>query len=131
MWKSDNDVPGGYMIKARLALKAFAERRRNQSEMYSPTASRDAHRYMGLTASLYNWTLWSMDVSTAFLQGWAFGEMKQSGHERKPCAFQPDADMWNLLAELNHDYYGRPISPKDWAFEIAKGAYGLKDAVLL
>ena len=43
---------------------------------YSPTATRTGHRMIAAAAALRRWTLASLDISTAFLQGWTYAEME-------------------------------------------------------
>ena len=128
--KADPNNPGGYITRARLVLKGCAETHREANQTYSPAVGRDAHRYMGLVASSNGWARWSMGISTAFLQGGLF-EMNEAGHERKPCGSQSDSSMWELPAELGPRFLGYAESLREWLFEVTKGVYGFKDAVLL
>eukprot|EP00969_Alexandrium_andersonii_P299364 13234567-Alexandrium_andersonii.AAC.1 len=77
---------------------------------FSPTATRQGHRMVALWCILMGWHLWSLDISTAFLQGWTFEEMREAGFDRQPCAFVVPDGMFDLLKELD---------PDDWA-EAAK-----------
>jgi hypothetical protein len=122
---------GALIIKARLCLKGFAEANQNKLATASPTASRIAHRLIYLLSVENSWGLESLDVSTAFLQGWTFQELREAGFERQPVAFVPPPDVWNLLAKLDPSYAPIASAPNEYCLELFKSAYGLKDAPLL
>ena len=127
-WKRKEGV---LVIKARLCLKGFAEQNQHTLHTAAPTATRLGHRMVVLTSVLRGWELWSLDVSTAFLQGWSFSELKESGYERQPCAFKAPGNTLDLLAELDPSFKTASKQPDMFCLELDKAAYGLKDAPLL
>ena len=81
-------------------------------------------------AAKNRWDIWSLDLSTAFLQGFTFSELESSGFKRQPCAFIPPKDpfdFWEMIKQLDPKMRGGD----GYAFELHKAAYGLKDAPLL
>jgi hypothetical protein len=123
---------GEVVVKGRLCVKGFAERRADQLQTTSPTASRLGHRLVCLYSAVAKLPLVSLDVSTAFLQGWSFSELRESGFQRQPIAFTPPADVWKMLAELDPATYAQCLhNPGLWCLECDKAVYGLKDAPLL
>ena len=128
-WK----LKGGQLIaKCRLCLKGFAEPVTADEVKASPTANRTSHRIVKQTACQRGWLLTSLDVSVAFLKGFTFDELALMGNKRKPVAFVPCADVWNILAELAPSEFGHvTANPSEWVYELQKAAYGLRDAPLL
>ena len=122
---------GEWIIKCRLVLKGFAESNQATLETSSPTASRLAHKVIMVQAAMEGWDIDSLDVSTAFLQGYRFEDLKKIGVTRQPCAFSPPAGTFALLAQLDPIWAEAASHPDLWAFELEVGAYGLKDAPLL
>jgi hypothetical protein len=118
-------------IKGRLCIKGFAERGQDSLHTASPTASRIGHRLVCLWCAMMRWPLYSYDVATAFLQGWTFAEVNNSGFSRQRCAFRPPAGTFDLLARINKEYEQAAKDPTRWCLELLKAAYGLKDAPLL
>ena len=123
---------GKLVIKARLCLKGFAEANQFKLSTASPTASRVAHRLIYFWVVQNRWTIESLDVSTAFLQGWTFAELREAGFERQACAFVPPDDVWPMLVKLDPSTYTEAFKNQHaWVIELLKAAYGLKDAPLL
>ncbi|MEI6872344.1 MAG: reverse transcriptase domain-containing protein, partial [Verrucomicrobiota bacterium] len=91
---------GQIVIKARLCLKGYAESNQAKLSTASPTASRVAHRLIYIWSVQNCWPLESLDVSTAFLQGWTFEELRAAGFERQPVAFRPPSGVWEHLTKL-------------------------------
>ena len=128
-WKLKN---GQLIAKSRLCLKGFAEPVSADEVKASPTANRVSHRIVKHTAVQRRWPLASLDVSTAFLKGWTFAELEQKGMTRKPVAFVPCEQVWELLAEINPAEFSKVLdNPGEWIFVLEKAAYGLRDAPLL
>ena len=122
---------GQRIIKCRLVLKGFAERNQDKLQTRSPTASRTGHRTVHQTAATRKWTLASLDISTAFLQGFRFEDLPE-GVNRQPCGFTPPKGVFQLLAKLAPDTWSQCVNePDEWTFELHKSAYGLKDAPLM
>jgi len=129
-WKQDQQ--NQWIIKARLVLKGFAERHADKMETYSPTADRASHMYVCLFAAFRGEYVESMDVGAAFLRGWSFGELKSETRiDRKPCAFIPNDELWLLFGTSNPEISQAVVSLENPVMQLDKGAYGLKDAVLL
>jgi hypothetical protein len=83
---------------------------------------------------LQEWEVWSLDVSTAFLQGWTFSEMRDAGCQRQPCALVLPKDVWLFLLRCDptNKYYKAACNdPELHCLMSDKAAYGLKDAPLL
>jgi len=75
-----------------------------------------------------------LDVSTAFLKGWSFDDMKDSGLERQDVALVLPPDTWRLqskLAPTNKLFKEASTDPKSFCLTLTKSVYGLKDAPLL
>ena len=89
------------IAKSRLCLKGFAEPVSTDEAKASPTANRVSHRMVKQTAVQKRWLLASLDVSVAFLKGYTFAELEELGARRKPVAFMPCEQVWELLAELD------------------------------
>ena len=126
-WKMKEGVK---VIKARLVLKGFAEEHQQQLFTSAPTATRISHRLVVLVCTVSKWFLWSLDVSTAFLQGFTFEQLRTAGYERQPVAFKAPAGTLELLAALS-PVFGGFAKLEEPVVEVLKGAYGLKDAPLL
>ncbi len=95
---------GKMIIKARLVLKGYAESNQTSLQTAAPPATRSGHRIIVLSCTLHNWEIWSLDVSTAFLQGWTFQELRESGYERQPVAFKVPNETFEILSELDSKY---------------------------
>ena len=122
---------GQLIVKCRLCLKGFAESNQARLSTASPTASRLAHRLIYIFSVQNCWPLESLDVSTAFLQGWSFDELRAAGFERQPVAFKPPPGVWELLVKLDPKFTEMANNQDKWVLELHKSAYGLKDAPLL
>ena len=78
-------------------------------------------------AALYGWQLWSLDISTAFLQGWTFEEMNEAGFKRQPVAFRPPEGFWDVMKELAPGTFAKVTGDLlEWCSQLLKAAYGLK-----
>ena len=78
------------------------------------------------------WDIDSLDVSTAFLQGFRFSDLQDIGVNRQPCAFCPPEGTFALLAEIDPETWSEAAKFHDlYCYELAVAAYGLKDAPLL
>ena len=132
-WVDTWKLKSGVLIaKSRLCLKGFAEPITPEETNASPTANRVSHRLVCHTAVQRKWTLASLDVSVAFLKGFTFTELAEKGMSRKPVAFQPCEDVWDILCELSPSEFNHVKErPKDYIFVLEKAAYGLRDAPLL
>ena len=82
------------------------------------------------TSATKRWPLASLDISTAFLQGFKFSDLPE-GIDRQPCAFVPPPDVIPLLATLSPERAQCMPDASSYVFELQKSAYGLKDAPLM
>ena len=119
----------GWIIKARLVLKGFAENSAG-FETFSPTAERSTHRQIALSAVEHGWELVSMDVGAAFLKGFTFDELRKRGIDRPPCAMVPNDELWTLLGTCNPELTVAAMGVENPIYEFDRTTYGLKDAVL-
>jgi hypothetical protein len=97
-WKVKDNLR---IVKSRLVVKGFAERNQASLHTASPTASRLAHRLVCLIAACQRWHIYSLDVSTAFLQGWSFDQMSDEGYERQPCSLKLSPEIWQLQSRAS------------------------------
>ena len=118
-WKKKE---GKLVVKARPYLKGFAEKNQYTLRTAAPTATRLGHRIVVLTSVLRKWELWSLDVSTAFLQGWSFSELKESGYERQPCAFKAPGNTPEILSEIDPMFSPAAKQPDAFCLELDKAA---------
>ena len=71
-------------------------------------------------------------MSVAFLKGLTFSQLAEKGIARKPVAFVPCEDVWQILSEISPaDFKHVLAKPQDYIFALEKAAYGLRDAPLL
>ena len=131
-WVDTWKLKGGTLIaKSRLCLKGFAEPITVEENTASPTANRVSHRVVCHVAVQNHWSLASLDVSVAFLKGLTFTQLAEKGIARKPVAFVPCEDAWELLAEISPQEFSHVLAnPKDYVYVLQKAAYGLRDAPL-
>jgi hypothetical protein len=121
---------GRRIVKCRLCLKGFAEQNQHELNCASPTATRLGHRIVAQTSASRKWPLESLDISTAFLQGFRFDDLPK-GVTRQPCAFSPPSGTFALLAKLDPVWADAAAHPELYLFQLDKAAYGLKDAPLM
>ena len=97
---------GHKSIKARLVARGFEE---DSSCLVkdSPTCSRESLRLVYLTAVLQKWSLQSMDITAAFLQGWPL---------EREIYLQPPRDVCSLdfCWKLKRCIYGLNDAPRRW-----------------
>ena len=124
---------GEVVIKERLCIKGFQEPHRESEQSASPTAQRASHRIVLFFSCQLNLPIASLDISTAFLQGFSFEEIRSTlGLEQPRLAFTPPDDVWNLLSEIDHKTFGTCATDfRRWALELLKSAYGPRSAPLL
>ena len=113
-------------------MKGFAEPLEKDEQNASPTANRVSHRVVCQTSTQKRWPLVSLDIAVAFLKGLTFKQLESKGIPRRPVAFCPCADVWQILSELNPAMFSEAAkSPNEYVFVLEKTAYGLRDAPLL
>ena len=81
-------------------------------------------------AAQHGWDISLADVSTAFLQGMTFEELRNEGLKRQPVAFTPDGELWWILGTLDPNITFEAAKMDEPTMEMDKCGYGLKDAVL-
>ena len=105
-WVIEYKMKNGLVIvKARLCAKGFAERNQHELQTSSPTATRLGHKMIFLYAAYNRSELWSLDVGTAFLQGWTLDTVNASGHKRQACALTLPTGCWSLVAKLDKEIF--------------------------
>ena len=97
---------GASIIKARLVAKGFEEDSSNLVKD-SPTCTRESMRLLYLTSSLMSWKLQSMDISSAFLQGWP---LEREVYLQPP----PDVCSSDQCWRLKRCIYGLNDAPRKW-----------------
>ena len=91
-------IRGVREIKARLTVHGFKDRQRFDVKTFAATASRWSQRMICSICAQNNWTIWSMDVSQAFLRGKSFKELaKQTGQKERSLQFELPSDGVDLL----------------------------------
>ncbi len=65
------------------------------------------------------------------LLGLSFRDLEALGYDRKPVAFEPDAELWDSLGECSPTVVTEALACDSPLLELDKAAYGLQDAVLL
>ena len=119
-WKSTAE---GRVIKARLTIRGFEDLQSNL-DTFSGTASRWGQRIVCSLAVQRQWTLFTSDVATAFLQGLTFEELStMSDAPIRQVAFVPPIGSEWLFQEVEPNYV-----PWRDVLELLKCVYGLKDA---
>ncbi len=106
---------------------------------HSSTASRLSHKMACSLAVTYNLDVQAWDISTAFLQGLQFNELRKKaqelGHEinvPREVFLKPPGNVWRHLQALSP----KEFTPNKQSFippilQLLKPAYGLVDAPLL
>lgn len=97
---------GKRIVKARLVARGFEE---DSSEMVkdSPTCSRECLRLVFVVSSLMCWTLQSMDISCAFLQG---RDLEREIFLEPPSDVCSKSEVWSLKRCI----YGLNDAPRSW-----------------
>ena len=79
-WKMINDIRA---VKARLTARGYKEAQAYDVNTYAGTASRWGQRLVNMICAQKKWTLFSADISQAFLRGLTFEEIKELDGEIK------------------------------------------------
>ena len=96
----------GKVVKARLVARGFEERM-NTARTDSPTCSRQSLRMAFVTASTMNWTIQSLDITSAFLQG---NGIERNVYLRPPTEVNSEGMIWKLKRCI----YGLNDAPRAW-----------------
>ena len=120
--KKDKD--GNFLkCKARWVLKGFQDRQKDTQQTDSPAASRSGFRCATQFAANCQWDLYHMDLKTAFLQGEAYDETRDSICQiPSECGYPP-----HIGAKMKKSAYGLNDAPRRWwqAVDKALLSYGL------
>jgi len=116
------------VVKARLTARGFRDLQAFQEniETFSGTATKSAQRMVCNVTSQHEFTLFSMDISAAFLKGLTFKEIAElTGKPLRAVQFHVPKDSVHLLRKLPglHDF-----DPVTEILEFLKSIWGLKDA---
>ena len=112
--KVKNDVE---VVKARLVARGFEERS-NTARTDSPTCSRQSLRMSFVVASTMTWTIHSLDITSAFLQG---NGIERNVFLRPP----PEADCEGVVWKLKRCIYGLNDAPRAWYERVHQELLGL------
>ena len=97
---------GKKVTKARLVARGFEETILN-ARTDSPTCSRQALRIVFATAATMNWTLQSLDIRAAFLQG---NGIERTVYLKPPREYLEEGLVWKLKRCI----YGLKDAPRAW-----------------
>jgi len=116
------------IVKARLTARGFRDLQAYQEnvETFSGTATKSAQRMVCNVTAQHGFTLFSMDISAAFLKGLTFKEIAElTGKPLRAVQFHVPKDSVHLLRQLPglHDF-----DPVTEVLEFLKAIWGLKDA---
>ena len=120
-----------WVIKSRLCPRGYGDCQGQEIHTRSPTAHRTAQRLLVSTSSIMYWDLESIDISTAFLQGDPLSSTSTKEGRERVAYMVPPGDAWDLLPDDMKAQFPEHGSWKDWAWELWKSVYGLKDAPLM
>ena len=107
IWTS-KDGPDGKVAKARLVAKGFQDPEAGNTRSDSPTCAKESLRLMLMTVAAKNWSINSMDIKTAFLQGQEF--QRDVYLLPPPEAKVPTGHLW----KLNKCVYGLTDASRVW-----------------
>eukprot|EP00971_Amphidinium_carterae_P261602 5189898-Amphidinium_carterae.1 len=117
-WKFTGE--GERKVKARLCLRGFRDQQKYDLDTVAFTASRLSQRIVCSMSVVFVWTLISLDISTAFLQGSYFDK-----HDDRIVCVRMTQDMISLLRE--HAQFANFDCQRE-ILKLKKPAYGLVDA---
>jgi hypothetical protein len=100
------ETPDGRVPKARLVARGFEEFNTTNLLKDSPTCSSESLKLLMLVICQRQWTLHSMDIKSAFLQG----ELSRNIHIRPPPEFESKGKVW----KLNKCVYGLADASLYW-----------------
>ena len=103
-------VDGTRIIKARLVARGFEEDS-SQFRIDSPTCTKESLRLVFIICSSMNWTLHSIDITAAFLQG---EELERQVFLKPPRDVCPTSHVWLLKRCL----YGLNDAPRAWYLKV-------------
>ena len=98
---------GNTVVKGRLVARGFEENLSKDTRTDSPTCSKQALRLCFVTASMMGWELYSLDVTSAFLQG---NLIERDVFVQPPVEWDGHPSIWKLKRCL----YGLNDAPRAW-----------------
>ncbi|CAJ2653926.1 unnamed protein product [Trifolium pratense] len=104
--------PDGKIVKhkARLVARGFLQQEGiDYTEVYAPVARMETIRLVIAIASSYNWSLYHMDVKSAFLNG----PLEEEVYVLQPPGFEIASEK-NKVYKLNKALYGLKQAPRAW-----------------
>ena len=107
---SERYKEGKKKVKARLVARGFEEDTSNLRKD-SPTCSKECLRLVFLAAAMMLWTLESIDITAAFLQG---GPLLREVFLRPPQDICPRTEVWRLKRCI----YGLNDAPRSWYIKV-------------
>ena len=127
------------LVKSRCCSKGFTDRQKGKIQKHNSTASRLSHRLSCSLGMQYRLEVESLDISTAFLQGLRFGELRQKALDLgygistdRRVWFKPPANFWRHLQQIKEaDIYIEDHQVLEWILELVKASYGLIDGQIL
>ena len=99
------NTPNGAIPKARLVARGFEEPN-DDIQKYSPTCAHESLRLIMALTAQYQWSLHSMDIKTAFLQGQPM--------DREVYIRPPKESLSNKIWRLNKCVYGLSDASLQW-----------------
>lgn len=96
--------------KARLVAKGYSQRQGiNFSEVYAPVARMDTIRVMIALAAQRGWTIFQLDVKSAFLHG----ELMEDVYVEQPLGYEKKGEE-DKVYKLQKALYGLKQAPRAW-----------------
>ena len=129
-WKRVKQADGSVqkIVKARLTARGFKDLQAYQENIatFSGTATKAGQRAVCGFAAQHEYTLFSLDISAAFLKGLTFKEIaKLTGEPLRSVQFQMPANCIHLLRKLPGM---EDFDPGTELLDFLKAMWGLKDA---
>ena len=94
------------IVKARMVARGFEENL-NEIRTDSPTCNKHSLRFVMVSASMFNWTVYSIDIASAFLQGKV---IEREVYLRPPKDVCDPSKVWKLKRHI----YGLNDAPRSW-----------------
>ena len=122
-WKMINDIRA---VKARLTARGYKDAQAYDVNTYAGTASRWGQRLVNMICAQKKWTLFSADISQAFLRGLTFEEIKELDGEikREVQITLPPGSIPVLRQIKGYEDF----DPHTEVLGLLRGGFGLKDA---
>ena len=122
-WKM---VDGKRIIKARLTARGFRDAQAQEVSTYAGTATRWSQRLVNMMCAQKRWTLFSADISQAFLRGLTFEQIEQMEGEihREVQMTLPPGSVQVLRQIEGYEDFNEVTE----VLRMLRGGFGLKDA---